>query len=108
MATQVITLRKNDTAPNIPITCTRNGAAIDLTGATVKFKIADAESGSRTNDAHNSCTGPFNTAGTCTYDLATGDIPAAGTYTGDVEITYANAEVETQSQSVILNVLEKY
>lgn len=104
---QLITLRKNDTAPNLPISCSRNGSAIDLTGATVKFKIAN-EDGSRTNDAHNECTVTSATGGTCTYDLETGDIPTAGTYTGDVEITYSNGEVETMTQSVILNVLEKY
>lgn len=108
MAVQVITLRKNDTAPNLPITCRRiSGSVIDITGATVNFIIANS-GGSRTNTGHTACTPVSATAGTCTYDLVTGDIPAAGEYTGDVEITYSNNEVETQTQSVVIIVLEKY
>lgn len=102
----VITLRAGDTAPNLPITCTRNGVAINLTGATVKL-IISGPTGARTNSAHNSCTLTTPTAGTCSYDLVTGDIPTAGAYTADVEITYANTEVETMTQSYILNVLAK-
>lgn len=107
MASNTITLRKGDTAPNIPITCTRSGSAINLTGATVRFIISDPN-GSRTNSSHSTCTITSATAGTCTYDLASGDIPTAGTYRGDVEITYAGGEVETQTNSVILVVKEKY
>lgn len=106
MATQTIYLRKGDTAPNIPITCTRNGAAIDLTGATVNFIISDPD-GNRTNTGHTACSVVSAAAGTCTYDLATGDVDVAGTHRGDTEITYAGGEVETQTNSVILVVLDK-
>lgn len=102
-----ITLRKGDTAPNIPITCVYDdGTVVDLTGCTVKFKISDTN-GTRTNDAHNSCTLTIAAAGTCLYDLFTGDIPNAGTYYGDTEITFASGEVQTQKKSQILNVLDK-
>lgn len=99
-------MRVGDTAPNFPITCTRNGAAVDLTGATVKLKISNS-TGTRTNDAHNACTITGATAGTASYDVQTGDFPSADTYTADTEITYGTGEVETVPQSQIIVVTAK-
>lgn len=105
---KAITLRVGDTAPNLPITCTYDdGSVVDLSGATVRFKISNSDTGTRTNDAHNSCSVTSATGGLCTYDLAAGDIPSAGTYYGDTEVTFGTGEVQTQKQSQILVVLAK-
>lgn len=99
----VINFVAGDSAPNFPIICTRAGAALDLTGATVKFKIANQDTGVRTNDAANTCTVVSATAGTCTYNVLATDFPTAGTYVGETQITYSNAEIETQpTQQVII------
>lgn len=101
-----ITLRAGDTAPSLPIVCTRAGKAIDLTGATVRLIISNS-AGTRTNSSHDTCTITSATSGTCTYNLQSGDISTADTYTADTEITYSNGNVETVPQSEFLVVLEK-
>lgn len=101
-----ITFRAGDTAPNFPIACTRNGVAVDLTGATVKLIISNS-AGTRTNSAHNSCTITSATGGLATYDVLAGDFPSADVYTADTEITYGDGSIETQSASQIINVLAK-
>ena len=86
---------QNDTAPDINFTIKRSGSAVDLTGATVAFKIKDTSTSSRTNDGHDSCTITNQTGGACKYVFTTGDIPNATTYNCDLEITYSNGKVET-------------
>lgn len=101
-----ITFRAGDTAPNLPIVCTRSGSAIDLTGATVRLIISNS-SGTRMNTGHNTATITNATGGLASYDVVTGDFPTADTYTADTEITYANGEAETQNPSQIIVVTAK-
>lgn len=91
---------QGDTAPSIDFTVTRAGSAVDLTGATVKFKISRDDTSTRTNDAANTCTVVSATGGTCTYDFSSGDLPVAGTYSCDLEITHSSGAVETNPQNV--------
>lgn len=91
---------QNDTAPSIDFTVTRAGSAVDLTGATVKFKIKRDDTDARTNDSNNTCTVNSATGGTCTYAFTSGDLPAATTYSCDLEITHASGKVETNPQVV--------
>lgn len=99
-----IKMVQNDTAPTLTINVKRAGTVVDLTGSTVKFKIKNTTSGSRTNDAANTCTLTSPTAGVCTYTFNTGDIPSAATYEADVEITYASGKVETPFEPVTISV----
>lgn len=93
---------QNDTAPSINFIIKRDGAVVDLTGATVKFKIKNNTNGSRTNDANNTCTLITPTAGTCRYDFSAGDLSAATTYNCDLEITYSGGSVETQYNVIVI------
>lgn len=96
---------QNDTAPGITFNVTRSGKAVDLTGATVKFKIQDPDDLTETNAAHNTCTIVLPaTNGQCTYAILAGDIPNAKVYQCDLSITWANSTVETSYQQVFLNV----
>ena len=91
---------QNDTSPSIDFTVTRAGSAVDLTGATVKFKIKRDDTASRTNDSNNTCTLTSATGGLCNYAFTSGDLPAATTYSCDLEITHASGKVETRPQVV--------
>jgi hypothetical protein len=94
---------QGDTAPDITFTVTRSGAPVDLTGATVQFKILNQNTNSRTNDAHNTCTiSSPATAGICTYSLQLGDLPDATTYSCDLVITYSGGKEETSPSAIII------
>jgi hypothetical protein len=87
---------QNDTAPPIDFVVTNaDGTPFVLTGGTARFKIKNLQSGSITNGAHQTCqlTDPAN--GKCRYIFETGDIPDAGTYMCDLEVTDSNAKVQT-------------
>lgn len=102
MAT-TIKIYKTDTSPNAVFTCTRkDGTVINLTGCTVKFKIQDPITGSRTNDANNSCTITNAAAGTVTYPWSETDLPDAGTYTANLVIYYPTLDPQGQPQKETL------
>lgn len=99
-----VNMVQNNTAPSLPFTIKRSGVAVDLTGATVKFLIHDNVTGLRTNDSANSCVlGTPNTSGTCTYNFNVTDLPDAGSYSCDLQITYPSGKVETSFDIVVIN-----
>jgi BppU N-terminal domain len=104
MAT-ILNMVQNDTAPAITFNVTRTASGVvNLTGATVNFNIGDPDSGVLTNTGHTTCTVATPTTGQAIYTFEAGDIPNAKAYKCDLAITYANSEVETVYNQVILNV----
>lgn len=96
---------QNDTAPDMVINITRQGVgAVDLTGASVDFRILDPDSNSITNTGHTPCTIVSATGGQVKYVFQTGDLPAAKTYQADVVITWASGKEETAYAAVPINV----
>lgn len=92
---QTIKIYKSDTAPNMTFTITRiDGSIVDLTGATVKFKIQDPVTGVRTNDAANTCTLINAANGTCKYAWNNTDLPDPGTYAANLVIYYPTLDPE--------------
>lgn len=98
----IIRMTAGDTAPARVFNLKINGTAVDVTGATVKFKIKNDTTGSRTNDAANTCVLTTPTAGVVTYNFLTGDVPSEGTYTCDLEVTYATGKIQTFGHPVIV------
>lgn len=91
MATSLKTVAGN-TAPPLLITCERAGAVIDLTSATsVTLKIKGRTGITQTGRAAAITTA---VAGLVTYTPLTTDFPTAGSYKGDLKITYADASFE--------------
>ncbi len=88
MATQFKIVNEN-TAPEYQITCTRDGTAIDLSSAvSVTLIIKNKSTGTITQTGKSaSLTSP--TAGVITYTADATDFPSAGTYVGDVKITWS-------------------
>lgn len=85
---------EDNTAPAYQITCQRDGVAINLTGATVELIIENKSTGSITNTGHQSCTIITATSGIISYAAEAGDFSSAGTYTGDVKVTYNGGGIE--------------
>lgn len=100
MASVKIKRVQGDTAPDWEFSLARpDGSVPDLSGATVKF-IIESPTGTVTNTDHQECTVTDEAAGEGYYQFVDGDLSEDGTYTCDLEITYANGEVETAPQPI--------
>jgi hypothetical protein len=86
-------LVKNDTGPRLNFTLTQNSAAINLTGATVRFKFR--KQGAASTLFSRPCTIVSAVAGTCYYDWQSGDLASTGVHLGEVEITFPGGSVQT-------------
>lgn len=86
-------IKRNDTAPAFLATLRDGaGAAVDLTGATARFVMRDSEGATKVSAAAT-ITAPA--AGRVQYSWVAGDTDTVGTYAAEVEITFADATVQT-------------
>jgi len=68
-------------------------APIDVTGATVRLRLR--ELGSTTVKSTLTCSITNGTGGKVATDFPTGTLDAAGTFEGEIEITFASGGVQT-------------
>ena len=88
-------IKQNDTRSPISIICRDgSGAAIDLTGATVKFIMATAAGTAPNVDLAGTVASPA-TSGVVQYQWATGNTATAGTYSAEFQVTFADGTIET-------------
>lgn len=107
MARANFNIVEDNTAPAYQITCQRDGTAINLTGASVDLIIENKSTGSITNTGHQGCTIVTATSGIISYAAEAGDFSSAGTYVGDVKVTYSGGGVEILYGQVIWKVRSK-
>jgi len=96
----------DNTAPDYVITCQRDGTAIDLTGASVELIIKNSSTGTITQTGKAAA---ITTAasGIITYTADATDFPSAGTYVGDIKVTYSGGGVEILYNQVKWKVRDK-
>ena len=90
-------IKRNDTYPPIIAILSRNGSAIDLTGATVRFhmgNVVDAEAEILDDEG-----------GQVQYSWQEGDTKTAGGYDAEFEVTDADGKVETFPQSGYIGIV---
>jgi hypothetical protein len=96
-----IKIVQNDTKPYLEFEITQDGTPVDLTGATVKFYMKDAVSGSiKINGATCSITDAVN--GKCRYVWQSGDTNTIGTYLGEVGVTFPDGKIQTGYKQITI------
>ena len=87
-------IKTNDTSPSLVVTLTDYaGNKVNLTGATARFHMKKYGASSLKVDAAATVSSALN--GKVTYDWSASDTDTAGTYYGEIEITYSDSKVET-------------
>ncbi len=87
-------IKTNDTSPKLTVDLEdASGAAVALNGATARFHMKKYGATSLKIDASADITDADD--GRVEYSWASGDTDTAGTYYGEIEITYGDSTVET-------------
>lgn len=87
-------LKTGDTSPALSVTLKDgDGAAVDLTGATVVFNMNDEDGAQVINRGASTLVDAAS--GKAKYAWSAADTAAAGYYTAEFEVTYSDATVET-------------
>ena len=93
MGTRTFVIKRNDTSPSIQGTCKdADGNAVDITGATIRFHMIDADEDLIVDAAATIADG---TGGVVRYDWQAADTDVAGAYQAEFEVTYSDATVES-------------
>lgn len=92
------TVKRGDTVPVVTDTLLDStGAAVNLTGATVKFHMTTWDRSAVVANA--AATGPnggaLDATGQVQYAWASGDVAAAGVYKAEWEVTFVGGKVES-------------
>ena len=80
-----------DTSPDLTGTCTSNGVAAVITGATLALHLKKPD-GTIVTKAGTIVSGP---AGTWSYSWAPGDLDQTGTWWVEVQVTYSGGKIQT-------------
>jgi len=89
----MFSIKRNDTSPSLSGTCTdASGAAIDISGATVRFHMLDTDGNTVVDAAAVIASG---SGGVARYDWVAADTDVAGGFRGEFEVTYADGTIET-------------
>lgn len=87
-------IKTNDTGPVLGLTLTSSsGVAVNLAGASARFHMK--KYGETSLKVQEDATITDTSGGLVEYVWQSGDTDTAGTYYGEVEITYGDASVET-------------
>lgn len=102
MSQQIYRTVIGNNAPDLVITCQRNGTAINVTGATVKLIIQNERTGICTNTGSQNCTLTTPASGIVTYSPSITDFPQEGRYVCDIKITYSNGKIEDLRELILV------
>lgn len=93
-----IELVQNDTLPFLDFTIEKDGVAVNLTSATVVFSMKN-DKGVRKIDKQ-ACSLVTPLSGICRYELQLGDTDTAGTFNGEIQITFPGGTKQTSFENI--------
>ena len=99
-------IKTNDTSPKLAVTLEdANGVLVNITGATARFHMKAFGATHLKVDAPMTVTDA--SGGTLQYSWVAADTDTAGTYYGEIEVTYADNTVETFPNNGYFTVIVK-
>ena len=99
-------IKTNDTSPKLAVTLEdASGNEINIAGANARFHMKSFEATSLKVDAPMTITDA--SGGTLQYSWVNADTDTAGTYYGEIEVTYADNTVETFPNNGYFTVIVK-
>lgn len=97
------TIKQNDTSPAIRAILQDNeGNPIDITGADVRFHMADYRD--KEVSINEPATIEDHINGVVSYDWAYEDTMNAGNFKGEFQVSFANGDIETFPNSGYINI----
>lgn len=105
MSVRTILRVEDNTAPPIVLTAKREGVSINLTNCTVDLILAKGST--ITNAGHQPAVVTTPASGVVTYSPQTGDFPSAGSYKGDLKVTYLDGTFEVLYDQLKVKVRRK-
>jgi hypothetical protein len=101
---------QNDNGSQIEVTLTREdtGSVIDMTGATVVLKFKKANTSTILSQISAEVDSDFN-LGKAVFVFSSDDLDIApGSYTGEIQVTFSNGNIETVYEEITIVVREDY
>jgi len=102
----IFTIKQDNTSPFIAATLKdANSNAVDLTGATVAFNMADVNDTTIVDGS--AATIVDEDAGRVQYEWQTGDTANAGSFRAEFKVTYLGGKIETfpNNDYIIINIV---
>lgn len=93
MATNAFYIKQNDTSPAYRVTLKDgNGDPVDVTAATIRFHMMDADGTVKVDAAGSIVTAA---SGIVEYEWSAADTDTVGTYRAEFEVTYSDGTIGT-------------
>ena len=107
MSNYSFNIKQNDTSPTLSVVVAdSSGTAINITGASVLFKMRAVNSSSLKVNSSATITNASN--GAVSYTFSASDTNTAGLFQGEFQVTFSGGLIETfpNSEYISINVLD--
>ena len=107
MSNYSFNIKQNDTSPTLSVVIAdSDGTAIDLTGASVQFKMRAVNSSTLKVNASASITNASN--GAVSYTFSSSNTDTSGLFQGEFQVTFSGGAIETfpNAEYFSINILD--
>ena len=107
MSNYSFNIKQNDTSPTLSVVLAdSDGTAIDLTGASVQFKMRAVNSSTLKVNASASITNASN--GAVSYTFSSSNTDTSGLFQGEFQVTFSGGAIETfpNAEYISINILD--
>ena len=107
MSNYSFNITQNDTSPTLSVVIAdSDGTAIDLTGASVQFKMRAVNSSTLKVNASASITHASN--GAVSYTFSSSNTDTSGLFQGEFQVTFSGGAIETfpNAEYISINILD--